>query len=262
MKLILKLTILSSLCIANDFAVAQPNKIVQIANNNRIEQQSSSPITLSNHNTIDFADVRQFNHLLNKQFEIMANTSQVEKNYEVIVVESYGFGVGGMVIMTFSPYLLFQDGTIYKIAKTGIAPEDLEIENSQRTSPSDWGKWIKNGDRLQVQWGDGKSNDWDNYFSVVPGSSNERLHGYYTSIGGGGNTALGGDVMIAVSNNLTFFEDGSFSQQKSSGGSAPGVTTSSTSQIDGTYEINGYTITFKNTSGQLEKNFSIIFPKK
>jgi hypothetical protein len=172
---------------------------------------------------------------------------------------STGLGVGGMVIMIFTPYLVLKDGTIYRNLRE--SPEDLDIEKSRREEPNMWGRWQKRGKNLILEWNDG-SRETDDYYQdiVIPARKTDRLDGFFLSISGGGNTALGGAFSVAMSNQFTFFEDGRFTHKKVVGGGDRSVAVSSNRNSSGTYAIDGYTLELRYADGRTLRRVFYFYP--
>ncbi|WP_205509965.1 hypothetical protein [Longitalea arenae] len=87
---------------------------------------------------------------------------------------------------------------------------------------------------------------------------------YEKPIGGGGNTAMGGNTMIVYSSNITFNENGQFLMKKTGGGSNTdfNVNTSaySNSNAAGTYKLNGYSIEMGYNNGQVVRKLFYFYP--
>src|SRR6185503_3393920 len=130
----------------------------------------------------------------------------------VVINMEYGMGVGGMMIAEYRPYLLLQNGSIYKYPKA--APYDLDVAASRAAEPTKWGTWKQEGKTLVVtlpEKGVMKTERWDkHWFWARPATANEKMKGGFKTIGGGGNTALGGNSMIVVASNITFNTKGQF----------------------------------------------------
>jgi hypothetical protein len=90
------------------------------------------------------------------------------------------------------------------------------------------------------------------------------MKGSYKTIGGGGNTALGGNTMIFVASNITFNDKGQFTLQKTSGGSNTdfdvSTTTYANSNSAGTYTLNGYSIEMRFNNGQAVRKLFYFYP--
>ncbi|HEU4689530.1 MAG TPA: hypothetical protein VFS23_14250 [Vicinamibacterales bacterium] len=181
---------------------------------------------------------------------------------KVILSQEYTFGLGGMTIIEFRPYLLFKDGSILR--SPSDAPADLDVSRSRAARPKDWGRFAITSDRIQVQWGDGKSQTIDKWWTARPATSGGRLSGPYRYSGGSGNTALGGSAMVVRSSQYRFNTDGTFSNDTFGGGSnsSLGVQTAAGSgrQGGGSYHLDGYTIELKTTDGRVQRLLFFFFP--
>jgi hypothetical protein len=167
------------------------------------------------------------------------------------------YGVGGMVTFDFDAYAVFQDGTISR---------DLNEVFGDKTArnPKDWGRWQQSGNGFNVTWNNGKTKKLGGslFYRTFASSSGDRLEGLYRSLGGGGNTALGGNVMIVDSRNIQFYRNGSFEESSARGGSSGQTTTSSKNSATGTYTLNGHTIELRYADGRTLRTSFYFFPSK
>lgn len=175
----------------------------------------------------------------------------------VYMEQTTGFGVGGMMTFEFDAYAVFKDGTITSNINT------LSGQQSARNS-KDWGRWSRAGNGFAVQWGNGKSSQLSGstFYRTFPAQSGETLQGTYRSIGGGGNTALGGGVMTVDARSITFSPNGQFNTAQTQGGSAPGVVASSSSKNSGTYRLDGHVIEMRYADGRVVRSGFYFFPNK
>lgn len=181
-------------------------------------------------------------------------------NIEGIYIHlEYNFGVGGAVYPVYNPYLFFTDGSVYKNLATN--PDKLHITQSKQQEPKEWGTWKKSGNDITLTWNKGKSETWTakSYHKALPAGNNELLAGSYSSISGGGNTALGGDVMIVNSKNLAF-NGSKFTYESTSGGTSTSVTSYSNKSKAGTYKLTGYSIEYTFNNGTHEQKFFYFYP--
>jgi hypothetical protein len=183
----------------------------------------------------------------------------------VVINQEYGVGVGGMMIVEYRPYLMLTNGTVYKWPD--VAPYDLDVAASKTAEPNKWGTWKLQGKTLVVQLpekGVMKEERWDHWFWTKMPNANETIKGAYMTIGGGGNTALGGSTMVYYSSNINFNSKGQFTMKKSGGGSNSDfdVSTSaySNSNFAGTYKLNGYSIEMRFNNGQVKRNLFYFYP--
>ena len=179
----------------------------------------------------------------------------------VYLNESYTSGVGGMVVLQYDPVLLLRDGTAYE--DFDVPPTELNVASFKKAQPKSWGRWTKTAAGFSVRFnGDKSSSDIKASFKVKPASAGQKLAGEYTSIGGGGNTALGGSVMVAYSDTYVFDRNGRFSGERAGGGNAPGVAVASSSKNAGTYTLSGYTLRLKYNDGRVVRRLFYFYPDK
>lgn len=193
-------------------------------------------------------------------------TLKSEEIKGVVLNLEYGYGVGGMVIAEYNPYLLLKDGSIYQNSK--VSPYDLNVALSKQAEPEKWGTWKLEGKTMVVQLqekGVMKTKRWDkNWYWARPAENNEKIQGAFKTIGGGGNTAFGGTTMIITGSNIAFNNKGQFTLEKYSGGSSYdfdwGVSTSSKKNTTGTYTLNGYSIELRFNNNEVLKKMFYFFP--
>jgi hypothetical protein len=189
-----------------------------------------------------------------------ANNLKPQDISSVIMHLEYESGVGGGIYPVYNPYILFKDGSIYS------EPNTLDLAASRRNDPKKWGVWKMEGGLLKITWNakpaKDKFSEWkkDSYKNVSPAKKGETLSGSFKTISGGGNTAMGGDVMIVISDTITFNSQGQFTLAKVSGGSTSTVTSYYKGKDAGTYILDGYTIEMKLNSGKTERKFFYFYP--
>jgi hypothetical protein len=185
----------------------------------------------------------------------------------VVMHQETGIGVGGMVIIEFNPYLLLADGSIYE--DPTVSPYDLDVPKSKQSEAIKWGTWKLNGKTMTVSFPNRtkyKSETWDDkeWFWSVPAKHNERIEGKFKTVGGGGNTAMGGNAMIVISNNIQFNTQGQFSMAGVSGGSnseaGVSVSTYANKNSAGAYMLDGYSIELKFNNGETRRQLFYFFP--
>ncbi len=184
----------------------------------------------------------------------------------VVINAESGIGVGGMVIIEYRPYLLLQNGSVYRYPV--VAPYDLDVAASKKAEPNKWGTWKLEGKILVITLphkGVMKTERWDDdWFWAKTPMPNEKLQGDYETISGGGNTAMGGNTMIFSSSNIKFNNKGQFTMKKAAGGSNTDfdVSTSaySNSNAAGTYKLNGYSIEMRYNNGQVVRKLFYFYP--
>lgn len=184
----------------------------------------------------------------------------------IVINAETGVGVGGMVIVEYRPYLLLQNGSIYRYPT--VAPYDLNVAASKTAEPNKWGTWKLEGKTLAVtlpEKGVLKTERWtgDWFWAKAP-AANEKIKGAYMTIGGGGNTAMGGNTMISYSSNIKFNDKGQFTMTKSGGGSNTDFDVNSSayskSNAAGTYSLNGYSIELRYNNGQVLRKLFYFYP--
>jgi hypothetical protein len=181
----------------------------------------------------------------------------------VVLHTEYGVGVGGMMIINYNPYLLLNDGTVY--SHPYVCAYDLDVAKSREVEPKKWGTWkLEDAKTLVVTMNsDHKPERWEgtgHWFWASPAKKGEKLDGTWSTIGGGGNTAIGGGSIVVSSNMLTFNNQGQFTTLSTGGGTYSGstgtVTAYSNKDAAGTYTFDGYSLELKYNNGTvLRKNF-------
>lgn len=193
-------------------------------------------------------------------------TLRPEEIKAVVMNMEYRYGVGGMIVPEYEPYLLLKDGTIYKHIK--VSPYDLNVVASKQAEPEKWGTWKMDGKSIVVQMpekGSMKTSRWEkNWYWGRPAENNEKIQGAFKTISGGGNTAVGGSTMIVIGSNIAFNNKGQFSLEKYSGGSSydfgVGVSTHSKKNTTGTYTLNGYSIELRFNNNDVIKKLFYFYP--
>jgi hypothetical protein len=167
---------------------------------------------------------------------------------------TYGLmGIGGTVSMSYTPYLLLKDGTIYKNLTT--APADLDVVKSRQAESRMWGRWQKNGNSIIVQWNDGKREIWkDQWYVTRPAGKNDRLRGLYRFLTGGGSTSG------VAANDIEFSADGSFIRKGVVSDRNSPIYTTRRSESSGTYLLDGHTIELRYANGKIERRAFFFYP--
>ncbi|WP_276485338.1 hypothetical protein [Paraflavitalea pollutisoli] len=178
-------------------------------------------------------------------------------------------GVGGMMVAEYAPYLLLTDGTIYN--DPIISPYKFDVAKSRQLEPKKWGTWKEVGKTIVTAWPNkerekDKAETWEKqWFWARPAAPNEKIKGSYKTISGGGNTAMGGNVMIISATDLTFNEQGQFTKASVGGGSNSGdfgvsSSTYAHKEAAGTYTLNGYSLELKYNNGKVESKSFYFYP--
>lgn len=161
---------------------------------------------------------------------------------------SYVGGIGGAVYPKYTPVYLFRNGEACRCAD--LAPGDVDTAALRRARPEDVGQWRKAGGEYAVQYADGDTDELDPSVgppAPIPGG---RLNGRYGALGGGGNTALGGSVMVIASEDYDFRSDGTFYQETFGGGGNGSVTAGSTRGTVGKWRLDGATLSLEYPDGR------------
>lgn len=174
--------------------------------------------------------------------------SQVFGIYSKMLMRS---GVGGSFYMVHVPMILLKDGTYFEDFDVPLA--DFDVAAAHTARPNAWGKWRKQGGTIQTQDSKGVWEKGDFYGPLPAAKPGEKLNGFYSTLSGGGDTAFGGTTMVVVTNDITFLPDGRFKAGRFAGGMTPDVTVRSENKTDGTYSLNGYTLTLKYGDGRIER---------
>lgn len=169
----------------------------------------------------------------------------------------YIYGLGTQI--KYRPYLLFQDGSIYKNMDSD--PSTLDISVSKKTEAEHWGEWRQTGKEIHVLWKNGKKTVWKDksWFPTVSPKEKEQLSGSYKSISGLSSLPVGGDATVLSIKDLTF--EGDRFTFGTSAGSGNSQTTSYTSQEKaGTYLLGKNSIQLRFNNGKMETKFFFFAP--
>lgn len=169
------------------------------------------------------------------------------------IEQSTGIGVGGMVLTTYPVSLFLKDGTVYN--DPYWAPGSFNYKLSRQLEPQKWGKWTRQGKDFVIRWGDGETGTFEVKGESRALPAGTKLNGAFQTISGGGNTALGGDLMVVGGGTYTFRPDGTFSGGRFGGSGGPGVAVSSSRKTGGTYAVSGYGLTLRGQGGEEQRLF-------
>jgi hypothetical protein len=205
----------------------------------------------------------------NTDTEISAAGKGVKSSeiHSVIMHLEYEAGMGGAIYPVYNAYILFKNGSIYK--HPVVSPADLLVAASRQSEPKKWGSWKLDGTTLNINWPTEKpkyqNSEWkkSSYYTVRSAKKGEPLEGVFKTLTGGGNTALGGDVLVVASANISFAADGKFTLAKSAGvssGRSVWENTNSKSADAGTYYLDEHTIELKYNNGKIERRFFFFYP--
>jgi hypothetical protein len=182
--------------------------------------------------------------------------------YGMYLHDYYASGVGGFLYVQYEPWLFLKDGTVYQ--EPYLAPNSFNAALSKKDEPQNWGTWTRQGKNFIIRWNDdddGKP-DTESVIEAKPGSSNQKLSGYFERLTGGGNTAFGGNTSFAAYSGYTFSTDGTFTFDSGAGGSsgndytgnAPNVSVSTQNATKkGTYKISGYNLEMRFPDGKVSR---------
>ena len=176
--------------------------------------------------------------------------------------QGYTTGVGGMMIVEYNPILLLRDGSARRDLE--IPPLDINLASDKRAHASDWGRWTRKGKKVVVRWPRGSSDEFETDLKTRPARPGQTIKDRFASMGGGGNTAMGGGVMTFYSNEYTFASNGSFLSGSSGGGSnnsdAGSVTAMSNSKNAGRYRLDGHALTLRFNDGRVVRRLFYFYP--
>jgi hypothetical protein len=167
----------------------------------------------------------------------------------IYLSQTTGFsGVGGGVSLNFTSYAVFQDGTISSDLNAALG-------GTGDRNPKRWGQWQRHGNGFKVTWNNGKTSNLGGklFYKTFAATPGDTIQGKYLSIGGGGNTALGGNVLTASWKNITFDANGRFEQ----GGSKQGGPA-----VSGNYSLDGHAIELRYPNGSVIRTGFYFFPSK
>ena len=175
-----------------------------------------------------------------------------------------GFGVGGMMIVDFEPLIVLKDGTYYEIDDTAL--EDVDLAAERTAKPRRFGRWTRKGGGFVLTGADGKPADYalgdGSFFRAFPAAAGENMARSYRRLSGGGNSAMGGDVTVAIENRYDFRSDGRYGR----GGSVGAVNSGASSGVGtaigrrrapegGQYRLDRHTLTLTGADGRSRRLF-------
>ena len=174
------------------------------------------------------------------------------------------FGVGGLMIMDFEPLIFLRDGTVYEIADTAL--EDVDLAAERIAKPRRFGRWTRVGEGFVLTGPEGRSNDYKlgdgSFFRAFPAGAGETVSRSYRRLSGGGNSAMGGDVAIAIESRYDFRADGSYGRGGSVGAINSGASTGVGTAIGrrrapegGRYSLDRHTLTLTGADGRSRRVF-------
>ncbi len=175
-----------------------------------------------------------------------------------------GVGVGGMVTIEFEPLIVLNDGTFYEIGDTAL--EDVDLAAERNAKPRRFGRWTRKGEGFVLTDWRGNANDYKlgdgSFFRAFPASADERVGRAYRRLSGGGNSALGGDVAVAIESRYDFKTDGRYGRGGSVGAINSGAGTGVGTAIGrrrapegGQYHLDRHTLTLTGADGRSRRLF-------
>lgn len=138
-------------------------------------------------------------------------------------------------------YLLLKDGTIHD--GLPVPPDELDVAQSRRREPENWGRWRRQGADYLAAWPDhpGKFEQIRGQV-VVPARPGERITGRFSTGATSGSTVFGGSWSIW---GVTFSPDGRFLKDRQGGSSSGSLgSTLNDFSVDTTYGDDGATTSF------------------
>lgn len=177
-------------------------------------------------------------------------------------------GMGGAIYPTYEPYAFLKDGTVTD--DLSFYPQtDEEIAEWRRRKPRAWGRWTLKGSQVEILWNDArrKPETWNKWFVARPGAISSKLQGRSQSLGGVGNTALGGDVQVVAWSGYEFLPDGRVTigggAGASNGGGGTGVsvaTGSRRAEQTARYRVDGYSHELESEDGRRLSHWFYLYP--
>jgi len=121
------------------------------------------------------------------------------------LIQYYGMGYGGMMVVRYDPAILFASGDIL-LDVTGLADPGGVVADKV-AHPDHWSKWRRSGGSYEYLSRSGKWNRLVNNQVWTTPPSAAGLTGRFTATGGGGNTAVGGTSAVFTQTSYTFQPD-------------------------------------------------------
>lgn len=175
-----------------------------------------------------------------------------------------GFGVGGMMTIDFEPLIFLRDGTYFEIADTAL--EDVDLPAERLAKPRLFGRWTRAAKGFVLTDHKGRANDYalgdGSFFRAFPATPGEAVTRSYRRLSGGGNSALGGSVAIAIESRYDFHPDGRYGRGGSVGAINSGADTGVGTSIGrrrapegGRYALDRHTLTLTGADGRSRRVF-------
>jgi len=178
------------------------------------------------------------------------------------LIQSYGMGYGGMMVVRYDPAVLFASGDIL-LDVTGLADPD-GVAADKAAHPEHWSKWRKTGNTYEYASRSGKWNGLVNNQVWTTPPSAAGLTGRFTATGGGGNTALGGTSAIFTQTSYTFQPGGRITREglasATSEASSASTVAGSRRNRSGRFTIDGLTLTITYDDGRKDTAILMTHP--
>lgn len=181
---------------------------------------------------------------------LSANSNLNDEDIEGIYMRTQTlYGLSGVFIKNVS-YLLLKNGDVFK--KLRGSPYELDVAESKKSQAKHWGKWKKQGGKINIKWSNGKESSWKKWHKTIPAKKGETLNGKFQSA-----DPFGGSRVYNF-NTIVFNKNGQFSAAKLKGGDTDWKPIISKSEQQGTYNLDRYSITFKKP-GKSDETFLFFF---
>lgn len=169
----------------------------------------------------------------------------------VVLVQGYSMtGVGGAILLKYSPAVLYGDGSYSKDARRALQG-DARID----------GRWHRNGGGWALTDQKGKTTQVKASMRALPAGRGSRLQGSYRSLGGVG--APGQDVaVVSAWSAMQFARDGSVQMGQGAGATTDTVVTGAKGSNAARYELDGHVITLIFADGRREQRLFYFLPGK
>ena len=171
---------------------------------------------------------------------------------DIIVHLEYGYGLG--VQVKYVPYLIFDDGNIYK--DFTISPTNFDVQVSKIKNAKAWGTYQIKGKEIIIKWPNKAAEIWKDktWFKTQSASNGELLNGTYKSISGLSTISMGGTETILSLKNISFLDD-KFTYESTGSAVNESTTSYGTHNTSGTYSLDKNVIEFRFNNGTVERKF-------
>ena len=159
------------------------------------------------------------------------------------------YGLSGVYI-TNASYLLLKNGDIFDRIRGN--PYELDVAESKRTQTKDWATWKRQGKKIVVKKNNGKEYTWEKWHETVPAKKGETIEGSFQS-----SDPFTGSKTFNF-NTIVFNKNGKFAAGRVKGGETSWKSIVKKSAQSGTYVLDRYSITLKQT-GKPDESFLFFF---